>query len=471
MDFTGFSPQRPDALMNLVDALSSNTSAPSVVELSLNPLFHRGHSSLHDAVANFFVAFSPENYKQERVEFSNKFTHLLANQCPEPQSRRFRLVVLDSTPGPRPFAATLEDRSYIYSPNPTPGNKPIAIGHKYSILAALPEKSTGHAAPWLIPLSVRRVPSDQKGSDIGIAQLNDLLDDNGLRFGQELTVQVGDSEYSSKSFLGQLAQRKNLVNVVRIRSNRNLYRSTLPKDIEKTRGHPQWYANAFKFHAPDTWGAPDDIAMVNFKTKNGRECYAELIGWHDLIMRGKHGVPMHLHPFTVIRISVTDSLGKLVFKRPLWLMIFGKHRQEISLIEAYKAYVQRYDIEHFFRFGKQRLLMTSSQTPVVEHEENWWTIVVLAYAQLWVAATLASNLPKPWEKYLPSQVAEERTISPTHVQRDFSRIIREIGTPASSPKLRGKSPGRPKGFKPVRRLKIPVIKKTKMVLDHGLTPI
>ena len=47
-------PQRADSTMDLLDALSSNTSADSVVKLSLNPLFRRCYSSVFDVVENFF---------------------------------------------------------------------------------------------------------------------------------------------------------------------------------------------------------------------------------------------------------------------------------------------------------------------------------------------------------------------------------------------------------------------------------
>ena len=47
-------PFRADATMNLIDAMSANTSATSPVQLSLSPLFPRQYSSLHDAVDNFF---------------------------------------------------------------------------------------------------------------------------------------------------------------------------------------------------------------------------------------------------------------------------------------------------------------------------------------------------------------------------------------------------------------------------------
>ena len=57
---------RADATMELIDALSSNTTARSVVELSLSPYFHRHYSSVNDAISNFFNASSPQRSDAER---------------------------------------------------------------------------------------------------------------------------------------------------------------------------------------------------------------------------------------------------------------------------------------------------------------------------------------------------------------------------------------------------------------------
>ena len=146
-------------------------------------------------------------------------------------------------------------------------------------------------------------------------------------------------------------------------------------------------------------------------------------------------------------------------------------------MEAWNAYRQRYDVEHFrgamllaraiaragafrVRFGKQRLLMTAYQTPEVEHEENWWQLTQLAYVQLWLARYLAERMPRPWERYLPRYTTESsKEASPSEVQRDFGRIIQEIGTPAKVLKPRGKSKGRAKGERPEQRKRQQVIKK------------
>ena len=129
----------------------------------------------------------------------------------------------------------------------------------------------------------------------------------------------------------------------------------------------------------------------------------------------------------------------------MWLIVIGERRHELSLSDIYHAYEQRYDLEHFFRFGKQKLLLTDFQTPQTDREETWWRLVHLAYAQLWMARHVADALPRPWERNLPTM--RQRLISPTLVQRDFARIIRQLGTPAQPPKRRGNCAGRPRGTK------------------------
>jgi hypothetical protein len=80
---------------------------------------------------------------------------------------------------------------------------------------------------------------------------------------------------------------------------------------------------------------------------------------------------MHQRPFTLVRARVVDDTGQAVFRRPLWVTVVGARRRELSLVDIWEAYRQRYDLEHFFRFGKQRLLMDSYQTPETTHEEQW----------------------------------------------------------------------------------------------------
>jgi len=175
--------------------------------------------------------------------------------------------------------------------------------------------------------------------------------------------------------------------------------------------------------------------------------------------------------FRLIRVRIVREDGSLIFKRPLWLIVSGQKRVELSLFDVFTIYRQRFDLEHFFRFGKTRLLMDKSQTPDATHEEVWWQLVMISYMQLYLARHNAQNIPKPWERSLPIFKEPAREKSPTQVQNDFFRIIQEIGTPAQPLKPRKKSKGRQKGQLQVKRQRYAIVSKKKKssqrLLDTG----
>lgn len=72
-----------------------------------------------------------------------------------------------------------------------------------------------------------------------------------------------------------------------------------------------------------------------------------------------------------------------------------------------------------------------------------------------------------WERYLEKNFHVR--ITPSVVQRDFARIIAQIGTPAASPKPRGYSQGRSKGCSLPPRPKHQVIKKSQKPRKNWLS--
>ena len=288
--------------MELIEALSGNTHAASVVQLSLSPFFRRQYCSLHDSVKNFFVADSPESARQERREHQQQLMRIVAPLIPKPSNRKFYLLGLDAATQARQFARTLEDRGFVCQPNPISGNKPVTIGHSYSMLVAMPEKDGKHAPPRVIPLSSRRVPTVEKATDVGASQVKDFMEDREVPFGRNFSVVVGDTAYSAVTFLGQASDNKNQVTIVRVRGDRTFYR-VLDKDYSpQGRGHPLWYGSAFAMNDPSTWGASDETAFTTYTTKSGRICHVEIQAWQDILMRGKVDISMHKHPFTLIGI-------------------------------------------------------------------------------------------------------------------------------------------------------------------------
>jgi len=444
--------------LELIDALASNVQAQSPVALSLSPLFHRSYSSVSKVIANFFHASHPLKAEAERHVWAQTLLRLEARYLPVPQKRQFWLFGLDTTSVPRPFAFTLPARTAVYNPNPVAGNRPVTIGHTCSTLVFLPEKGLLDTPPWALPLSVRRVRLASKPTVVGVKQLEALLEDEALPWHSQLCVTVADTSYSNVPFLGPLDRLPNLVVVARVAANRVFYHQAAQRaDGKSPVGHPVWYGAPFDLQDTTTWGQPTEVAEERWTTHRGRTYRVILQGWNNLLMTGTRDHPMHRRPFTLLRCRIVNGHGQPVFERPLWLLVIGARRAELTLVQAWDAYEQRYDVEHFFRFGKQRLLFTAYQTPDLEHEVNWWQLVALAYMELFLARELATALPHPWERYLRRPTG--RVVSPTMVQRDFERIIRQIGTPAKLPKRRGNSPGRAGGTRSSRRMRHPVVKK------------
>jgi hypothetical protein len=441
--------KRADTLMDLLDALSSNTAAHSVVELSLNPVFRRDYSALFTALDEWEPDQADKNLAQ-----------LAAPYLPQPARLPFWLVGTDVTPQPRRHARTLEDRSYVHQPNLIKSNKPITIGHAYSSVALLPEEEGEHGPAWVVPLSVQRVPSSADKEMVGALQIRALLDDQTLPFHTQLCVEVEDSGYSKPAFLAKNRGKTNLVTITRARTNRIFYRP--PPAPTRSAGHPTWYGAPFSLADPTTWSEPDETTTTTIRSLSGKTYQVQIEAWHEMRMAGKCKpvvLPMHLHPFTLVRVRLFSVHGALAFQRPLWLIVMGDRRRELTLLNIFQAYQRRYDLEHFFRFGKQRLLTDRYQTPDTDHEEKWWLMSHLAYLQLWVARPVAQAVPRPWET-APS-ANPKQPLSATHVQRDFARLIRQFGTPAAAPKRRGISVGRPKGAVLPHRSCAPVVCKSK----------
>lgn len=446
-----------DSIIDLIDALASNSNnASSPVELSLSPLFERTYSSIYKAIEKSFSFNDDKKKKRKKLK---SLTRLIAEVIPQPDKRPFYLFATDTTPHPRPYSPTLRERGYIYQPTyTTAGNNSIGVGHAFSFVSLLPEKDSQQSAPWSIPLSAERVPIEKKGTSVGIEQINALMSDESLPWYGKLSVLTADSVYSQRSFLFDATKHKNLVVIARVRSNRIFYSTPFIQQEKKKRGCPKKFGERFDLALEDTWHPPDETTQVKSTTKKGRQFTVTLHAWHHMLMRGTQQEQMYKRPFTLVRVHVTDDTGCAVWK-PMWLIVMGEQRGRISLAEVYSCYRQRFDIEHMFRFKKQRLLMTNFQTTEVEREENWIRLVMLAYVQLWAAKELSNYLPRPWERY--QEQNNDKIISPSTVQRDFQRIISEVGKPGNSPKPRGNATGRVRGQTQTKRAKYPVIKKSK----------
>ena len=454
-------PQRAGATMDLIDAVCAETNISSIVKISLSDLFRRKYSSLSDVISSLFrTDLKQASIEEEREKQTLKVTQLLAEECARPsENESMALFAIDCTANPRIYAKKVKDRTIVHSPNHVPGQKPITVGHEYSALVHLPEQDADQKLHWVVPLSIKRVTSDQSGTKVGIDQLEAISNDTVFK--KHLCVSVADSAYSTRAWVISVGKWSNVVHISRMRNNRKVHRVPHSEGKSK-RGRPVIYGDEILLNNPSQ---PDLEEFTMITNQKGLEHKVILERWNDVVMKGSKDERTHEHPFDMVRIRVVDKGGKSVHRRPLWLMIAGAKRRKITSKKAYNNYGRRYDIEHFFRFGKQRLGLTNSQTCETLHEENWIWVGILAYNMLYHARQLTEPVSHPWEKRKIQVIG--KTKRPSQVQRDYGRFIRGFGTPAPMPKTRGKSPGRKLGYRRGDREDQPLIKKGKRKPDFS----
>jgi len=439
--------KRADSAMELLDALCSTPNARSVVELSLSPHFKHQYPSIYKAIIDA---------GWEDIDLPK----LIGQNLTPPEEHGYWLFGVDGTPQKRQFAYTLSDRGYVYYPNPVGSNKPITIGHEYSTVALLPELGPKMAKSWVVPLSTQRTSTEDDKELVGAGQINSLLENPEMPWYGKFVVSVGDSKYSKPAYLHAVHKdHPELVTVSKIRSNRTLYHH-LGTPKEKPAHRSPFKGKVFKLSDPDTHTPPDKTLVLEIKDEKKKKCEVHIEVWENMVMSGKNKperIPMEKYPFRLVRITCFDEDGNEIYSNPWWLIVVGERREELSLEDIYETYSSRTRLEHFFRFSKQKLLLDSFQTPETKREEIWCHIVHLAYLMLWMAQPLSQHLPRPWERSLPEH--KQKIIGPAIVQRGFSRLISQFGSPAKESKPRGKSPGRKKGLHLPRRERHPVVYK------------
>lgn len=444
--------KRPDSIMNLLDALSSQGHrARSVVELSEANCFERQYSSITDAIADGLPEANWHGI--ERYLFQELFDVSVGKPpC----------FLVDCTPNPRPFAKKLADRSIVHSPNPAPGNKPICVGHSYSCVALLPTDPFDHNKKWLIPLSMQRVPSEAKGNEVGMQQISSYI--KRLELEDQLTVGVGDTLYGSEPCRHQSSSLENLVHIFRLKSNRNVYSLPDSDSQPKGRGRKKEYGQLMSLSKPTTHTKPDHRAETAWVARSGEIYSVKIDAWKNKVLRGSKKFKSSQHPMTIVRVRIVDSSGNALFKKAMWLGVMGKLRDQLSLVSIYQYYRARYNLEHFFRFGKTKLLLDSYQTTDPIHDEHWWKLCLLAYIQLYMARSLISQQAKPWEKYLPTyrekRDTQARLCTASQTQRGFAQLLEAISTPAKPCISRGRNSGRKKGEMPGKRIEQKIIFKS-----------
>jgi hypothetical protein len=359
---------KPKALANLVMALASNDNFSSVTDLSRSSCYHHQYSSVCDSINGLYSSSDTQvgasKYDRGRELMATELLRLKSDYFPDRFDDSFYLLNTDSTPLIRPHCPTLEDRSYVYVPNErVKGNSPVDIGYEYFVIglsARRPRYGTVEPA-WNLPLSTRRVPTSVVKGSFAAQQVMDLLKNPETPLHNELVVNALDRQYGTPEYVAGTHDHAQLVNLIRLKNNRNVWRKLTNEQVNKRRqsNSDQRGANAVfgakhKLNVAHEWEIQaDEQVEFGVQLGNGKRVLVRVQGYHNMLIRSKRGQNMKNKPSRLISVQLIDpQTNEPLFKRRMWLAVWGEQQMKLSLEQTYWAYRNRFDIEHYFRFGK-----------------------------------------------------------------------------------------------------------------------
>lgn len=404
-----------DALMNISDALLTEASAGSFIELYRSPFFERRWHSTYEAL-------------QDGIIDRDALRGLAACYAPRP-SEGCRLVLgIDTSGIGRPSSQTARDRTYLYANNQPNSRLPVTAGWSFSTLVVLPEKYSS----WTYILDNLRVGSDETASDVATEQLKAIVP-----LFAERPVVLGDRYYGCATFI-EKAKDIACDKLLRIQGHHVFYRPAPPK--RPGRGAQRKDGDRFKCNNPATHGPPDD----EWSGIDEKGHQIDVACWQKMHFKKCRDVEL-----CVIRVTRHGAKDTKRDPRVSW---FIWHGGIPVLCDIAPTYGRRYSQEHGYRFDKQNLLWEDPRCRSPEQFQVWTDIVTAARDQLLLARPLVKADLLPWE-------SKSRPSTPQQVRRAMCGIIIRLGTPARACQPRGRSPGWPKGRERTRLRRYTVVKK------------
>lgn len=199
----------------------------------------------------------------------------------------------------------------------------------------------------------------------------------------------------------------------------------------RRRGRPRKHGARFAFQDPVTWGPPAET----LEFEEAHYGTVRLERWNNLHERKAATVS-----YDVLRASIHRERAKP--PTPLWFAWQAPPiippAITVTAQTLWQAYTQRWPIEPGLRFRKENLSWTLPRFQSAESGDTWSELVAVARWVLFLACPIGADQPLPWQK-------PQARLTSQRVLQSLKLIFALIGSPARSPKTRGKSPGWPKG--------------------------
>ena len=413
--------KRPDAVLDLIDALTVAGHVELPVAVSEQAPFRRKFSMVYDIL------------EHAEIDFDALLHTLLIFQPAESETiAGYEVYGLDATKDERPDAETLPERGCLKSQK----DEPLTYGHKYSWLVRLVSWGTS----WVAPQDTLRIDPGLSDSQVGSQQVQELAQRH-----PKSKVVVEDSLYGNHVFLAIFLVIQNTFALVRMRSNNVLHEQPAAREPGK-KGAPQKHGARFKLSSPPR--APDGEETFQLGAQTVR-----VQAW-----KGLHLKKLAALVVMMLRVEFLTADGQPRYKQPMWLLWTGP--DPVALAELCKMYLWRFAIEHLFRFLKQNLGLNTSRSNSLVGTQQWMWLCALAYWQLLLMRDLVEDARPAWHPRFRD--GKRKQLTPGQVQRAALGYLLQLGTPAKAPKVAGKGKGRSKGYRPAPRKRYPVVKKAKV---------
>ena len=417
--------------------------AGGLAGLSLVPGHRRGHGAVYDALAS------------GRVDAGRLRRAVAAVPLPAWPDGRIRLAV-DVCAWLRPDAVTSPGRLFCHVHGRGRNAGQMVPGWPYSFVAALGPGSTS----WTALLDAVRIGPDDDETEVTAGQLREvtgrLAAAGHWREGDPEIIVVMDAGYDVTRLAWLLADLP-LVLCGRLRSNRVFWRVPDPKPAGMG-GPPRQHGAPLRFSDGTTWAGP----CLDGRERAGKHGAVQVRVWDRVHPKLCKDAGWHDHPGkvpviegTVIQLRAERRPGYRELE-PMWLWASDPAPGPGQARPLWQGYLSRFDLEHTFRFVKQVLGWTAPKLRDPAAADRWTWLVIAAFTQLRLAASLVADLRLPWQRpQLPG------SMTPARVRRGFRAVCGTLGTPAAPPRPSRPGPGRPKGSKIQHKAPRPPVGKTR----------
>jgi hypothetical protein len=371
------------------------------------------------------------------------------------------MFAVDVSPIPRPDAQYVDGLSMVQVRGA--GGDRFVAGWPLSILVGV----AWGACSWVDPVEVRRIAPGVDHTQVLIAQVEAVLEDlaAGGGAGSVPPLVMFDAGYPAARVAYGLAGRAVQV-LGRVRADRVFYFPAGPSGAG--RGRPPRHEVRFACADPATDPEPDQ-RIAACSQRYGRIEVCAWRGLHQALARTgvwagyPAGQELPILPGTLIRI-VVERLAHDGAPKPMWLWHAAPPGTQVQVDLLWKAYLRRFDQEHFHRFAKVHLGLARARLLSAQATDRWTAVVIAGYAQLRAAAPLVTDQPRPWQK----KSAPGAVPTPCRVRAAFRRLRGALGSPAGAAKTVRPGRGRALGCKNAPKPRQPVYNKSDIALMASL---